>query len=86
MIWNNIFIFMVLFFVVLNFIFNIFIGLFLVRFQQNLFVHLNNLESLDPLPPMTTPKDDKKIFKTWDQKYEEELILTAEKIAKNSEL
>jgi hypothetical protein len=68
-----------------NLILTFFIGLFLVRFQQSIFSFLNNFENfLEPSPVKEENKNTKS--KTWDQKYEEELAVVAERISKNSEL
>lgn len=83
--WTYILLGICLFFCLLNLILNFFIGLFMVRFQQNLFNYLVNFESSLEVSPST--KEEKSLEqKTWDQKYEEELSVIAERISKNAEL
>lgn len=83
--WTYILLGICLFFCSLNLILTFFIGLFIVRFQQDLFKRLVNFESsLEVSPPA---KEEKSLEqKTWDQKYEEELSVIAERISKNAEL
>lgn len=78
----NIILSICLFVCLLNLIYNFFIGLFLVRFQQNLFSRLNEMNLL--VDKENIEKDIEE--KTWDQKYEEELKTIAERISKNPEL
>lgn len=76
-----------LFFVVLNFLFNFFIGLFVVKFQQNLFSRLDSIFSaLEEDISIVPPTAERNMGKTWDQKYEEELNAFKEAVARDKGL
>lgn len=72
-----------LFFCVLNLVLTFFIGLFLVRFQQGLFVLFN---VLNDNKEKEVPTNEEKIDnKTWDQKYEDELTAIAKRISRSND-
>lgn len=76
-----------LFFCVLNLVLIFFIGLFLVRFQQGLFIYLNNFENSFNKSNKDFLLSEEKTTdnKTWDQKYEDELTAIAERISRSND-
>jgi len=76
--WTYILLGITLFLCFLNTFFIFFIGVFLVRFKQEIIERLEDTTYFEQ--PVVATKTERK-FKTWDEKYEEDLKILAQKIA-----